>query len=49
MSKTRRNHPPKQLDPKPREQKRRRQKEAMEQLPLDLPQRLEPVDWKPLG
>jgi hypothetical protein len=49
MSKTQRKHPPRMLSPKPRAQKERQRWEAVPPPPVEFPQRLEPVDWKPLG
>ncbi len=48
MSKTHRNSPP-EPKPKPRQVKRARQKVAMQPPPVEFPQRLEPVTFKPMG
>lgn len=48
MSKTNRKEPAEQK-PKPRQLKRERQHEAMQPQPLEFPQRLEPVTFKPMG
>lgn len=50
MSKTLKHLPMKEPQkPKPRQLKRQRQQEAMEPLPQEFPQRLEPVTHKPMG
>lgn len=48
MSKTHRADPP-DPKPKPRQLKRQRQHEAMQPQPVEFPQRLEPVTFKPMG
>ena len=48
MSKTHRKQPT-TPPPKPKQLKRQRQREAMEPPPLEYPQRLEPVTFKPMG